>query len=287
MQRKQISLLVILYGKKLSESGTLKSIINFNYKIDNLIVVNNGPNALSNEDEFLELLRLKHHSVIFKEFLENRPLSWIYNDFISQYDSDYYIFLDDDTHISKYSENLIFSLDNIDIELPKIYAIQDRKQYYPIVNGVVYSSNGLIREYSEIYSIGSGLILSKKVKELFKESNFELFDSKFALYGVDTSFFRKINYFKNKGIIFNITSSMSVDHSLSRAEGEIGEWRYIERLYDHTLSIKYYQKLRFLRLIKLLIKNISKFKYIKIILVTYFNGFHPRCVKKVKNKCHY
>lgn len=282
MQRKQISLLVILYGKNFSESETLKSIINFNYKIDNLIVINNGPKALSNEDEFLELLRLNHHSVIFKEFLENKPLSWIYNDFVEQYNSDYYVFLDDDTHISKYNEELMFNLDNIDIELPKIYAIQDNKQYYPIVNGMVYSFHGVIKEYSEIYSIGSGLILSKKVKDVFKKSHLELFDSNFALYGVDTSFFRKINHLKNMGAIFNITSLMSVDHSLSRAEGEISEWRYIERLYDHTLSIKYYQQLRFLRLIKLLMKNIPKFKYIKIILVTYFNGFHPRCVKKVK-----
>lgn len=282
MQRKQISLLVILYGKKFNESETLKSIVDFTCKLDNLVVVNNGPNELSNEDEFLDLLRLKHHNVIFNEYLENRPLSWIYNDFTQQYDSDYYVFLDDDTHISKYYEELVFNLDNIDIELPKIYAIQDQKQYYPIVNGAVYSSNGLIKEYSEIYSIGSGLILSKKVKELFKESNLELFDSNFALYGVDTSFFRKINFLKNKGTIFNITSLMSVDHSLSRTEGEISEWRYIERLYDQTLSIKYYQQLKFLRLIKLLIKNIPKFKYIKIILLTYFNGFHPRCVKRIK-----
>ena len=282
MKRKQISLLVILYGKKFSESETLKSIIDFDYKIDNLVVVNNGPNPLSNEDEFLALLRFKHHSVIFNEFLKNRPLSWIYNDFVSQYDSDYYIFFDDDTYISKNNEELIFNLDNIDIELPKIYAIQDKKQYYPVVNGSVYSSHGLIKEYTEIYSIGSGLILSRKVKEVFGARNIELFDSNFALYGVDTSFFRKINYLKSIKFFFNIGSSISVNHSLSRAEGKISEWRYIERLYDHTLSIKYYQPLKTLRLIKLLIKNIPEFKHIRIILTTYFNGFHPRCVKRIK-----
>lgn len=282
MQRKKISLLVILYGKKFVESETLKSIIDFDHKIDNLVIINNGPKTLSNEDSLLNLLKLKHHHVYFTECLENKPLSWIYNDFVDGYETDYYVFFDDDTSISKDSEELIFNLSDIDIELPKIYATQDKKQYYPIVNGEIFASHGLIDEYSDIYSIGSGLIFSKKVKDIFRKNNLELFDSKFALYGVDTSFFRRINYLKNNDVTFTIGSSISIDHSLSRAEEVISEWRYIERLYDHTLSIKYYQRFKLLRLIQLLVRHILKLNFIKIILITYFKGFHPRCEIKVK-----
>lgn len=273
---------MILYGKNFVESETLKSIVNFENKIDNLVIVNNGPVALNNEDGFLELLKLKHHQVYFNEYLENKPLSWIYNRFVEDFSSDFYIFFDDDTHISEDNEKLIFNLSDTDIELPKIYATQDKKQYYPIVNREIYTSHSLINKYSEIYSIGSGLIFSKKVKETFKENNLELFDSKFALYGVDTSFFRKINFLNSKGVIFKVSSLISIDHSLSRTEGRISEWRYIERLYDHTLSIKYYQKLKILRLIKLLLKNTLYLNRIKIILKTYLNGFHPRCKVEVK-----
>lgn len=278
MERKQISLLVILYGKKFSESETLRSIINFNYKIDNLIVVNNGPNAQSIQDEFLESLRLKHHNVIFNEYLENRPLSWIYNDFVKSYNSDYYMIFDDDTSISKDNENSIFNLNNVDIELPKIFA-QDKKQYYPIVNGVVYTTCGLIEEYSEIYSIGSGLILSEKVKNIFKKENLELFDSNFALYGVDISFFRKINCLRSRGIVFKVSSSILIDHSLSRIDKKNDNWRENERLYDEILSIKYYKKYKILRILKLCLKMNFDIISIRLILEVYRKGFHPRCIK--------
>lgn len=282
MQRKEISLLVILYGKDFTQSQTLKCILDFENKIDNLVVVNNGPEKLNDEDSFLNLLKLKHNQVCLFEFLENKPLSWIYNDFVANFKSDYYVIFDDDTYISKESEKQIFNLSDIDIEIPKIYAIQDKKQYYPIVNGNIYTSYGLIAEYSEIYSIGSGLIFSKNVKDVFRDNNLELFDSNFSLYGVDISFFRKVNYLKGENIAFKVSSLISIDHSLSRAEGEISEWRYIERLYDQTLSIKYYQKFKMFRLLKLLIKNFRKLNRIQVILMTYFNGFHPRCAKKAK-----
>lgn len=288
MQRKKISLLVILYGKNFSESETLKNIVCFEHKIDNLVIVNNGPIALKSEDGFLNLLKLKHHHVCFREFLENKPLSWIYNEFVEEFISDYYVIFDDDTIISKETESSIFGLNDIDIELPKIYA-QDKKQYYPIVNGDVLKSNGLIEGFCEVYSIGSGLIFSKKVKDYFEENNIELFDSNFALYGVDTSFFMKINELICNGIIFKMNSSIVLEHSLSRAENEISEWRAVERLYDQILTIKYYKNYKLIRLLKIILKTILKketdINKVGLILRVYNSGRHPRCMLKDECSC--
>ena len=163
MQRQKLGILVILYNKKFEESETLQSIVNFDQSIDQLIIVNNGPNFLQEEGVFFENLKKKHMVVHLKNHVENRPLSWIYNDFIKSYDVDHYVIFDDDTKISKKNESHIFSLNGIDLELPKIIA-SDGKQYYPRVNGLIYKEIGEISKFSEIFSIGSGLIISKKIK---------------------------------------------------------------------------------------------------------------------------
>ncbi|MCP5961216.1 hypothetical protein NL379_28800, partial [Klebsiella pneumoniae] len=89
--------------------------------------------------------------------------------------------------------NILFTAQDIDIELPKIISMSDNVQYYPLVNGAIEQKDGIISNAKEIFSIGSGLVISKGVKLYFIENKMELFDSHFALYGVDFSFFRKIN----------------------------------------------------------------------------------------------
>lgn len=279
MQSQKLAMLVILYNKSFEESETLISIANFEKKIHQLVIVNNGPSELKEEDTFFEKLKDKHVNVNLNNYVENRPLSWIYNEFIENYDSDYYIFLDDDTQISKNNESYIFSLVDIDLELPKIIAISDKKQYYPIVNGLVFKKNGEINKFSNIFSIGSGLIISKNIKNIFKIHNENLFDERFALYGVDMSFFRKLNSFNKENINIKVNSEMLIDHSLSRTEGEISDWRLRERLYDEVITIKHYLDYKSLRLIKCVVKQISRgnWKNLKLIFDTYYNGYHPRC----------
>lgn len=282
MKLNSISMLVILYDKTLEESQTLISLSVFSKKINNLVIVNNGPNKIDPSTNFFENLESKHNNVELINYIENKPLSWIYNEFIENYKDDYMVFLDDDTPLDEVFENKIFSTSDVDVELPKIFALSDNQQYYPIVNNSVYCNEGIIDNNNIIYSIGSGLIFSKKTIEIFKSKNIKPFDERFALYGVDTSFFRRLNLILREGADMVISSSTKLNHSLSRTEGKISEWRYIERLYDIVLSVKYYQNYKALRLLKIIIKNIHNLGFVKIILKTYYRGVHPRCEKKVE-----
>lgn len=279
MKRAKVSLLVILYNKDLKDSETLQSILKFQHSLDNLCIVNNGPKDISLDNTFLKELTAVHRFVEFKNYTENKPLSWIYNDFVAQYFTDYYVIFDDDTVINVEFENSLFELTDTDLELPKIFA-RDEKQYYPIVEQEIYVKEGVIKNSVEIFSIGSGLVFSNRLVTEFKTRHIELFDSRFALYGVDISLFRKLNTFlANSNLI--ISSSTYLNHSLSRSEGGMSEWRKIERIYDEVLSIKYYSSYPFWRVSKYALKKILVGEASKVFLIfrTYFSGFHPRCKK--------
>lgn len=274
---KTIAMVVILYGKRFEESKTLQSLMRFSHQLDQLLIVNNGPESLDSHDPFFMALSKKHKHVEFENQIQNKPLSWIYNDFINSIDADYYVLFDDDTEINLDYETYLFQMDNIDLELPKIISIVDKKQYYPKLNEQIISENSVIESSGELFSIGSGLIISNKIKNTFKKYNLELFDSRFALYGVDFSFFRRLNKLGRYG--FSISSQTYLDHGLSRAEGVVSCWRKEERLFDEVLSIKYYTSSPNLKIFKRIIQQVFQFNFesaLKIFFI-YSNGKHPRC----------
>lgn len=283
MNNNKTALVVIVYGKALEDALTIQSLLGFERKLDHLLIVNNGPTVIDENSAVLPALAQKHHHVVLENQVQNKPLSWIYNDFIQQYDADYYVLFDDDTEINIEYQNILFTAQDIDIELPKIISMSDNVQYYPLVNGAIEQKDGIISNAKEIFSIGSGLVISKGVKLYFIENKMELFDSHFALYGVDFSFFRKINCIEQKSKVFNISSRSYINHSLSRAEKEISEWREKERLYDLVLTLKYYYSYAELRILKLFFKKIlgGKMNDALLVLRTAFNGAHPRCISKV------
>lgn len=275
---KTIAMVVILYGKRFEESKTLQSLIKFSHQLDQLLIVNNGPESLDSHDPFFIALSKKHKHVEFENQIQNKPLSWIYNDFINSIDADYYALFDDDTEINLDYEIFLFQMTNIDLELPKIISIVDEKQYYPKLNEQIISEHGLIESGGELFSIGSGLIISNKIKNTFKKYNLEIFDSRFALYGVDVSFFRRLNKLGRES--FLISSQTFLNHSLSRIEEEnTNPWRQKERLYDEVLSIKYYSKYTLFNIIKLSFKKIKRKEYNDFFTVVYIYilGNHPRC----------
>ena len=281
----KIALVVVIFNKTLEESATVRSLLSFEQGLNYLLIVNNGPKKIDQHDKNLTELRKKHHNVTLDNQIQNKPLSWIYNDFIQEYESDYYVIFDDDTEINTEYESQMFNMTGVDLELPKIISINDKVQYYPVVNSILQEKKGKIFDRKEVFSIGSGLIVSKVVKKIFLERKIEIFDSNFALYGVDFSFFRKLNKIQKNNIKFNISSNTYLNHSLSRAEKEISEWREKERLYDLVLTLKYYYSYAELRILKLLIKKIlcGKVKDVLLILSTAINGAHPRCNKSRKD----
>lgn len=275
---KTIAMVVILYGKHFEESKTLQSLLKFSHQLDQLLIVNNGPESLDSYDPFFIALSKKHKHVEFENQIQNKPLSWIYNDFINSINVDYYVLFDDDTEINLAYESYLFQMDNIDLELPKIISIVDEKQYYPLMNRELILEKGLIDSKENLFSIGSGLVISNKIKNFFLNNNKELFDPKFALYGVDISFFRRLNQLGRINLI--ISSQTLLKHSLSRIEeGNINPWRQKERLYDEVLSIKYYSKYKLFNIIKLSFKKIKRKEYHDLFTVVciYILGNHPRC----------
>lgn len=279
---KTISVLIVIYNKELKNSSSLSSLIDSNCKIDNLLIVNNGPEKLDIEYQ-VNYGEIQNVQVL--EYLTNRPLSLIYNEFLHHYNSDYYIILDDDTKINSYFIEYIYSLSAVDVELPKIISDYDGKVYYPILNKCILVES-VDAIYGNVFSIGSGLVISKKVVEVFDREDVEIFDTRFALYGVDTSFFYKLNRFKK---YFRISSSTTLVHGLSLASAE--KWsdsKVIELMIDELLTFKFYRKYPSKLLIKLLFKYLSKFNFrmLYFSIKIYLQGCHPRSKLIKETRCN-
>ncbi|MHC3137755.1 glycosyltransferase family 2 protein [Acinetobacter nosocomialis] len=137
----KVVMVVVLYNKTLKESSTLQSLLSFTHPLDHLVIINNGPKNII-VDDFFEKLRDKHLKVTLENHLQNKPLSWIYNDLIEGDDADYYVLFDDDTIINaEYEKHLFETLNDIDIEFPKIYARVEHIQHFPMVNNKLLTNS--------------------------------------------------------------------------------------------------------------------------------------------------
>lgn len=282
MAQLKIALVVIVYGKTLQQSLTIQDLLKFKYPLSQLLIVNNGPEKISENDLYIQQLGQIHHQVILQNQLQNKPLSWIYNDFIQGCTADYYVLFDDDTEINQQYQDILFNLQDVDLELPEIRARCDLKPRFPMVNSKLLNQRGDIIQPNSIYSVGSGLIISNNIKNFFKEKNIEIFDSHFAFYGVDTTFFTRINQFIQQGYQFKISSNTYLNHSLSLTEEELTPWRRDEFIYENVLTLKYYSSStwsRNLKLFKLIYRKLTKFSLheAKLVLKTFISGKHPRC----------
>lgn len=282
MSKSKIALVVIVYNKTLKESATLQGLSRFNTPLHHLVIVNNGPNSVQKDDFFIELQQ-RHERVTLENYLENKPLSWIYNDLIEKNTVDYYVMFDDDTEINpEYEHHLFHGLKNTDIELPKIYARVDKVQHFPMLNEQLLQQSGQIHQIKTIFSVGSGLILSDRVKHIFTEKYEHVFDQHFAFYGVDSTFFLRLNQMIKDGYEFNICSNTYLNHGLSLTEEALTDWRKKEFIYENTLKVKYYsssQLMSRLKFLRLMYRKLSHFEFrdLKIVIKTFMSGKHPRC----------
>ncbi|HHO8393076.1 hypothetical protein Q6288_06400 [Klebsiella quasipneumoniae] len=279
-------ILVLLYNKECYESNTLKALSQNAYSDYDLYVYNNGPNTIEFNNELLNSIVDKINGMYFSESLNNMPLSHIYNDFFEKFPNhDRYIIFDDDTNVGDCFFSVLDSEENIreiDLQLPLIKSSTSNDIYYPEVNGKICGKYCAIKNHDTVRSIGSGLIIYKKMILSFYKNNMQLFDEHFALYGVDTSLFQRISVLRKNGINFNIVIAGELIHSLSRVDESASDWRRIERLYDRILSILYYspsKKLMLWRLSKVFIKSALSFNLSNCLLIlkTIKKGSHPRC----------
>ncbi|WP_213991156.1 glycosyl transferase [Sodalis sp. dw_96] len=285
-----IYILVVLYNKEPKDSTTLISLLDYKFNNCSLIILNNGPKNIDNDNAVILNLKDIFNYVELENHIENVPLSIAYNAFITAHnDGDRYILLDDDTTLTEsFVEQINQQKTFYDLELPKITSLINDIIYYPLVDDKPVIKDCIICSKS-ITSIGSGLIISKNLVEKFRKHNLNLFDTHFALYGVDFSFFRRMRNVTQMNERFMISSSSTLYHSLSRIEGDSSLARSRERLYDLVLTVKHYpSKDNVKSLIKIFFKFLFFLDFFSILLIckTYFIGYHPRCrlyLKKIND----
>ncbi|HBT3065706.1 TPA: hypothetical protein MBF00_003266 [Klebsiella aerogenes] len=273
-------ILVVLYAKKPSESATLQSLLNEYESNSSLTIYNNGPHKVDEDDSLIKELSLCFSSVEIIQDLSNKPLSVLYNQFLSR-DGECFFLFDDDTNVP--IGYLSSSSENVDIRIPIIKTSKGDVMYPKIDNEIIVSER-IISENVFFYSIGSGLVIYKSLIDVFTKSNLKLFDERYALYGVDVSLFRRIMKVKEKGENIIIKVEKEMVHSLSRVDESPSTFRLRERLIDNVITLRHYPKSKTSSIIfflKMFMKRLLMFRFSEILLM--FNilikGKHPRCNK--------
>ena len=273
-----IAILVVLYDKELIDSKTLTSLVNFDFNFNSLVIYNNGPVNLAVNEQFVNSLYHKFKSVKIVNDLNNSPLSKIYSNFISEIEVSSYVILDDDTELNPSYIDMLndnYLKPKYDIVVPKIIS-KGGEQYYPISNGSPVITEGDVNNLPNLLSITSGVVINNTLLAKINVLNNRVFDERYALYGVDTSFFKNIS--KNKRVSIGLASHLS--HSLSRAESIDSPFRRKERLFDLAISTRCYPSLfNYYYFIKTLIKLFfsRNFKLALSVVDVFCKGRHPKC----------
>lgn len=252
MQNHDLTILVVLYGKNVWESQTLKTLIsceNLNYR---LVIWNNGPKRL--EEKNKAWLTENFYNYDVKETIENISLSKLYNKFISEYLAEKYIILDDDSEInSNYLKDAINYIDNgVAIPVIKVKNVEQA----PKVNNKY--KNSPYQPEERVEAITSGIVLSRAIIDVVSKKYQNVFDERFGFYGVDTSFFWRLKNIKASN---QITTIHHLNHSLSRLNEEsdsLKKFRSKERSIDVALQIRYYSSSKCYNFLRVIISALLK-----------------------------
>ncbi|MEH5251408.1 glycosyltransferase family 2 protein, partial [Klebsiella variicola] len=275
---KKTAILIVLYNKEIHESTTIETLLKLGLSGVKIVIHNNGPREISMTHEQVQRFQMNCIDLEFINCTDNQPLSVVYNNFIKK-NPQYEVFsiFDDDSNISS-DYALVLNDCSFEIELPKIESRIDNRVYYPVVDNHVFSAIGTIVG-KRVFSIGSGLTFTRSVVDKFISHKLDLFDEHYALYGVDFSFFRRIQILQKKGEEFLMSSNFSLLHSLSKAESIQSNFRHKERLVDFALTVRHYPTPHlYFSLLKRVVLDAFKlnFKDVNLIIKTFFNGAHPR-----------
>ncbi|MBT1803248.1 hypothetical protein ABN277_22605 [Enterobacter hormaechei] len=231
----RLAILVLLYNKKPSESISFisldKALRKLSTSSNNIKIClwNNGPNELISDIDF----ESPHYNKTVIETIHNESLSYIYNRFLEKYDSEKYLILDHDSLVGiEYLSQCLN--ETFDCMIPTImteHGVQSPK---------IYRLRSFIGNET-LLGIGSGICLSRQACNLIKDNFSTVFDERFYLYGVDSTFFLRLNKIDLAKKIK--ISENKVLHSLSKFEKEdvaIKKFRAKERSYDQALTLRYY-----------------------------------------------
>ncbi|WP_414164215.1 hypothetical protein ACMGGS_20940 [Superficieibacter sp. BNK-5] len=242
MNEYKLSILVILYNKEINESNTINSLAyaNMFFEKINLCIYNNGPNRIKENVDVFNNCHDFNLNIV--QSLKNESLARIYNDFIQSNKSEKYLILDDDSIVNREFINAVLSARGNEVLIPIIHS--GREVVGPEVNGELVSVEQQCAENDRVMSIGSGITLGNEVVNILHKKYGQVFDERFYLYGVDTTFFHRMYQLKLCKCIRIIAP---INHSLSRLNvngDELSHFRVKERGYDIGLQLRYYKSFR-------------------------------------------
>ena len=128
-------------------------------------------------------------------------------------------------------------------------------------------------------SIGSGLVISKELLQKFKCLGLTPFDNNYALYGVDSSFFKRLSYLNNFSDVRVLSKNHIVHDLSSSASTKISRFRYKERIIDRSITLRRYPTyIDFKIFLKsfLYILITLDFELMYVSLFSFIKGKHPK-----------
>jgi len=273
--------LVVLYGLRPRDSATLRSLLAqplASLPADSgLLVWNNGPQALD-EAERQDLLAAPDWTqVLIAEDLGNPPLSQVYNQALQQ-GAERLVVLDQDTVVDgRYLQAL-----SREAELLVPLVLGAGAIRYPHQHKAVVTEEGPLDPQATV-TISSGLCLTQGLAQRIAARHGDVFDERFALYGVDVSFFLRVQELAREEPVQLLCAGV-LDHSLSELEAETPaqrRFRDIEKFYVALLLRLHYKGasrgkvLRYLGR-QLLGNRLYLYGVLPQMLQTVFRGRHPR-----------
>lgn len=242
------SLLIVLYNKDIRQSKTITSIIQSKVHFSGykLVIWNNGPRRLVSKD--VKCLEEKGFDVEIVETVSNISLAVLYNKFISMTKAERYVILDDDSTLNDLYLEAVKDSNKDALTIPIVTS--GGKPRSPIVDGKCNQME--VNPDSQVAAIGSGIIIGRKLIDSIHIEYNTVFDERFYLYGVDSTFFIRVCSLLNRPLIDIING---FEHSLSRLEDEgeeLKQFRRRERACDCALTLRYYSRSKFISYLKLL-----------------------------------
>ncbi|MBB1304773.1 hypothetical protein [Pseudoalteromonas sp. SR43-5] len=237
--RTNLAVVVVLYKKEILDSKTLSGLVesSIDFQGSKLVIWNNGPSKLKSHN-VTDLLN-KGLEVEIKETVKNESLAKIYNRFIASNCADNYMILDDDTELNESYLKKSLALKSSQLGVPLI--LFDGNIKGPRVNNSIVSHEHYkCKSVDKVLAVGSGLVIGSQFAQLVSSKYGSVFDERFYLYGVDTTFCFRVNSLSCGDKVILLPS---LNHSLSRLEVEsrsVVEFRVKERGYDIGLQWRYY-----------------------------------------------
>lgn len=274
--KKDLAVLVVLYNCKPENCASYNDLMKKakGYQKIEVVFWNNGPSEVA--------LNEPPNNVVLKESLENISLAKVYNKFISSVQARKYLILDDDTHVNQLFIDSLIAGDFKYIAVPNVIA--KRGVCYPIFkrrsalwgkSQVACCGEYSLDENALFFSIGSGVCINENLIPKILDEFDDVFDERFYIYGVDTSFFTRLSKLKDVNIsVFN-----EIEHSLSRLdEVEFNSFRFNERAMENVLFFRFYPSISsMVRAVKFFYSKRARLetKLVKTLIKAFFKGVHP------------